>query len=81
MRASISALGHWLAMRPRVWVSPGSRPPPEEWEKAYAIDEELSGLDPTWIAIMDDLLVTGCRFRAMSNILKRRFPFARVTGI
>lgn len=58
-----------------------SRPPPEEWEKVYAIDEKLSGPDPTWIAIMDDLLVTGCRFRAMSNILKRRFPSARITGL
>lgn len=58
-----------------------SRPPPEEWEKVYAIDERLSGPDPAWIAIMDDLLVTGCRFRAMSNIMKRRFPSARITGL
>jgi hypothetical protein len=58
-----------------------SRPPPEEWEKVYAIDKGLSGPDPAWIAIMDDLLVTGCRFRAMSNILKHRFPSARITGL
>lgn len=58
-----------------------SRPPPSEWEKVYAIDESLTGISPTWIAIMDDLLVTGCRFRAMSNVLKRRFPSARITGL
>lgn len=61
--------------------SSASRPPPEAWENVYAIDETLAAPDPAWIAIMDDLLVTGCRFRAMSNVLKRRFPSARITGL
>jgi predicted amidophosphoribosyltransferase len=58
-----------------------NRPPPAEWEKVYAIDEALSQEMPSWIGIIDDLLVTGCRFRAMSNVLKRRFPAARITGL
>lgn len=58
-----------------------NRPPPAEWEKVYAIDEALAQRVPTWIGIIDDLLVTGCRFRAMSNILKRRFPEVRITGL
>lgn len=58
-----------------------NRPPPAEWEKVYAIDEGLAQQVPTWIGIIDDLLVTGCRFRAMSNVLRRRFPEARVTGL
>jgi len=58
-----------------------NRPPPAEWEKVYAIDEGLAQKVPTWIGIIDDLLVTGCRFRAMSNILRRRFPEARITGL
>jgi hypothetical protein len=57
------------------------RPPPDEWEKVYVIDEALAQKTPTWIGIIDDLLVTGCRFRAMSNVLKRRFPTARITGL
>ena len=57
------------------------RPPPTEWEKVYTIDESLSWQNPTWIGIIDDLLVTGCRFRAMSNILKRRFPHTKITGL
>jgi hypothetical protein len=57
------------------------RPPPTEWEKVYAIDEALAQPNPTWIAIVDDLLVTGCRFRAMSNVLRQRFPEARITGL
>lgn len=58
-----------------------NRPPPGEWENVYAIDETLVQNEPTWIGIVDDLLVTGCRFRAMSNVLKRRFPAARITGL
>ena len=58
-----------------------NRPPPAEWEKVYAIDESLTHEMPNWIGIIDDLLVTGCRFRAMSNILKKRFPTARITGL
>lgn len=58
-----------------------NRPPPEEWEKVYAVDEVLAQKDPNWIVIIDDLLVTGCRFRAMSNVLKKRFPAVRITGI
>lgn len=58
-----------------------NRPPPSAWESVYEIDETLSEHEPTWIGIVDDLLVTGCRFRAMSNVLRRRFPEARITGL
>lgn len=58
-----------------------NRPPPVEWEQVYAVDEALAINEPKWIGIIDDLLVTGCRFRAMSNVLRRRFPSARITGL
>ena len=58
-----------------------NRLPPSEWEKSYQIDDQLVAPAPAWIGIIDDLLVTGCRFRAMSNVLKTRFPHARVTGL
>lgn len=58
-----------------------NRLPPEEWEKVYGIDETLATPLPAWIGIVDDLLVTGSRFRAMSNVLARRFPKARITGL
>jgi predicted amidophosphoribosyltransferase len=61
--------------------SSANRPPPEDWEKVYAIDEKLAERDPKWIGIIDDLLVTGCRFRAMAHVLKRRFPATRITGL
>jgi predicted amidophosphoribosyltransferase len=58
-----------------------NRLPPDEWENVYVIDEALTSSTPTWIGIIDDLLVTGCRFRAMSNVLKKRFPDVRITGL
>ena len=58
-----------------------TRPPPGEWEKIYAIDELIAQPTPRWIGIVDDLLVTGCRFRAISNVLKRRFQGVRISGI
>ncbi len=58
-----------------------SRPRPEEWEKVYAVDESLTTRRPNWIGVVDDLLVTGCRFRAMSSVLRKRFPDARITGL
>ncbi len=57
------------------------RPPPDEWEKIYAINEPLAHKIPTWIGIIDDVLVTGCHFRAVSNVLKKRFPTVRITGL
>jgi hypothetical protein len=58
-----------------------NRLPPNEWQTAYSIDEKLASPTPAWIGIIDDVVVTGCRFRAMSNVLKARFPQARVTGL
>ncbi len=54
---------------------------PSEWEKVYKIDEKLTAPNPSWLGIVDDLLVAGSRFRAMSNVLKARFPNARITGL
>jgi hypothetical protein len=58
-----------------------NRPPPAEWESVYQIDESLIQPTPAWIGIIDDLLVTGSRFRAISNIFKERFPQSRITGL
>ena len=58
-----------------------NRLPPHDWEAAYSIDETVAAPTPAWIGIIDDVLVTGCRFRAMSNVLKVRFPQTRITGL
>lgn len=58
-----------------------TRPPPEAWEAVYRVDENLAQTTPQWIGVIDDLLVTGCRFRAISSVLKKRFPSSRITGL
>jgi predicted amidophosphoribosyltransferase len=57
-----------------------NRRPPSDWEGAYTIDSGKILPQPEWIAIVDDLLVTGCRFRAISNKLREIFPSTRITG-
>ena len=58
-----------------------SRPRPAELEVAYEVDEALIQPYPTWIGVIDDVLTTGSHFRAVSNVLKNRFPAARITGL
>lgn len=57
------------------------RPGPAELEEVYEIDEVLASPHPTWIGVIDDVLTTGAHFRAASNVLKRRFPDIRITGL
>jgi hypothetical protein len=52
-----------------------------ELESAYIIDETIAEPQPNWIGLFDDVLTTGCHFKAASNILKKRFPKSRITGI
>ena len=58
-----------------------SRPRPAELEVAYEVDEALIQPYPTWIGVIDDVLTTGAHFRAMSIVLKKKFPAARITGL
>jgi hypothetical protein len=58
-----------------------NRPPPDKWGKVYAVVEKLALGDPQWFGTIDDLLVIGCRFRAVPNVLRRRFPTVRITGL
>ncbi len=54
---------------------------PAELEAVYEIDEALIQPYPTWIGVIDDVLTTGAHFRAMSIVLKKKFPAARITGL
>jgi predicted amidophosphoribosyltransferase len=59
----------------------GARRSVSDLENAYQISEELCVAVPNWIVIFDDVLTTGCHFRAASNMLRKRFPNARITGV
>ena len=57
------------------------RPHPDELLELYRLDESLAEPPPNCIAIVDDLLTTGCHFRAMQELLARRFPSVYIMGL
>jgi predicted amidophosphoribosyltransferase len=54
---------------------------PDELAKSYSVDETLCAPPPSFIAICDDMLTTGCHYRAIQSLLAARFPAARFCGI
>jgi len=57
-----------------------ARPKPEDLVAKYRIDQTLCNPPPT-TCIVDDVLTIGCHFRAMSAVLKPKFPSARIIGL
>ena len=58
-----------------------ARPTPADLIANYAIDEPVAAeAEPTVIGAFDDLLTTGCHFRAMKSVLEARFPGVPVLG-
>jgi formylmethanofuran dehydrogenase subunit D len=63
-------------------VHEGNRLKPDEIEANYAIDENLCGEGcPKYIGIVDDMLTAGAHFKAAKNILSKRFPKSRISGL
>jgi len=58
-----------------------SRPAPHNLISNYVIDESLTEPAPTTIIILDDVLTTGCHFKAMKAVLSRRFPDVTIYGL
>ena len=57
------------------------RPPPEQIEAFYRLDEALTEPTPRIVALVDDLLTTGAHFRAAKSILSTRFPDVAIIGL
>jgi hypothetical protein len=47
----------------------------------YSIDEELADPEPEVIFLFDDILTTGCRYKALESVVKQRFPDVAVYGL
>ncbi|HEX3747552.1 MAG TPA: hypothetical protein VHW09_26640 [Bryobacteraceae bacterium] len=47
----------------------------------YSVNEDLAYPEPETVVLFDDVLTTGCHFKAMELVLKRRFPAADVVGL
>lgn len=58
-----------------------TRPTPDELVANYRLDENLAEPTPHTIFVVDDVLTTGCHFRAVKLLLEQRFPEARVVGL
>jgi hypothetical protein len=54
---------------------------PEDRASKYRINEKVAKSKPSKIFIFDDVLTTGCHFKAVKMVLKERFPEAHVCGI
>ncbi len=57
------------------------RPTPDELIANYQIDESLVEPPPQVIFIVDDVLTTGCHFKAVQRLLVQKFPDARIAGL
>jgi predicted amidophosphoribosyltransferase len=47
----------------------------------YIIDEQLVTPPPQTILVIDDVLTTGCHFKAMKQVLLNRFPNTAIIGM
>lgn len=54
---------------------------PAERARHYLVDEEIADPEPKTIVLFDDVLTTGCHYKAMELVLKERFPEAEVLGL
>lgn len=57
------------------------RPTPDDVAANYRIDEALAEPAPDTIFLLDDVLTTGCHFKAAERIILERFPRANIVGL
>ena len=62
-------------------AGPGGRPVIDSLLEVYQIEEKFAEPPPKQIGIVDDVLTTGCHFKAMQTILGKRFVGAQIVGI
>jgi len=58
-----------------------NRPPPEELIANYCIDDKLINPPPKSIFIVDDVLTTGCHYKAVKQMLTQAFDSVPIYGI
>src|SRR5258708_14517133 len=59
----------------------GWRPAPQERANLMALNEAQADPKPQVVVIVDDVLTTGCHFRAAKMIVRQRWPQMRVLGV
>lgn len=56
------------------------RPTPDELVANYRLDESLTEPAPQTVFIVDDVLTTGCHYKAVRQLLMQCFPQAQIAG-
>jgi hypothetical protein len=59
----------------------GARPRPDDWYKAYYIDETVAAPPPVNVVIIDDVLTAGAHFAGLKRTLLERFPGVKLFGV
>lgn len=54
---------------------------PADRAQYYSIAEEFADPTPEIVVLFDDILTTGCHFKAMELVLKDRFPDVTILGL
>ena len=57
------------------------RPTPEELQNNYEIDKSLISPPPQTIIIVDDVITTGCHYKAVKNMLTQIYPNTTICGL
>lgn len=57
------------------------RPSPGDVLQNYRLDEDLCIPEPQMIFLVDDVLTTGCHFKAAKRLLSNRFPNSTIVGL
>lgn len=57
-----------------------NRPPPDQIQANYGVDDALRNPAPQVIGLFDDVLTTGAHYRAASAALNQAFPHVRIIG-
>lgn len=57
------------------------RPRPAELFALYTVDETKVEPEPERLVVFDDMLTTGCHFKAIARVLRDRFPNKPIIGL
>lgn len=57
-----------------------ARPRPDDLAAMYELDERLAETVPSTVFVVDDVLTTGCHFKAVKRVLQQRFPDVPIVG-
>lgn len=54
---------------------------PADRARYYSVDESVADPEPDVIVLFDDVLTTGCHFKAIELVLTERFPRVTIAGL